>query len=30
MYPPVVKISVNRTELPPVIKIDNKVYKVRA
>lgn len=28
MYPPVIKISVNRPELPPVIKIDGKIYKV--
>lgn len=28
MYPPVVKISVNRPELPPVIKIDGKTFKV--
>ena len=28
MYPPVVKISVNRPELPPVIKVDGKTYKV--
>lgn len=28
MYPPVVKISVNRPELPPVIKVDGKNFKV--
>lgn len=28
MYPPVIKISTNRTELPPVIKVDGKIYKV--
>lgn len=28
MYPPVVKISINRPELPPIIKVDGKVYKV--
>ena len=28
MYPPVVKISVNRTELPLVIKVDGKTFKV--
>jgi hypothetical protein len=28
MYPPVIKISVDRPELPPIIKIDGKVFKV--
>ena len=28
--PPVVKVSSSRPELPPLIKINNKVYKVRA
>ncbi len=28
MYPPVVKISINRPELPPIIKVDGKVFKV--
>jgi hypothetical protein len=28
--PPVVKVSSPRPELPPLIKVDNKVYKVRA
>lgn len=28
MYPTVIKISNNRPELPPVIKVDGKIYKV--
>jgi hypothetical protein len=28
--PPVIKVSSPRQELPPLIKVDNKVYKVRA
>lgn len=28
MYPPVVKISVNRPDLPPIIKVDGKIFKV--
>jgi len=28
MYPPIIKISNNRQELPPIIKVNNKVYKV--
>lgn len=28
MYPPVIKIRNNRTELPPVIKINGKTFKV--
>lgn len=28
MYPPVIKISVNHSELPPIIKVDGKIYKV--
>lgn len=27
-YPTVIKISVNRPELPPVIKVDGKTFKV--
>ncbi len=27
-YPTVIKVSSNRTELPPVIKIDGKTFKV--
>ena len=28
--PPVIKVSSSRPELPPLIKIDNRVYKVKA
>lgn len=28
MYPPVVKINTNRPELPPIIKVDGKIFKV--
>ena len=28
--PPVIKVSSVHPELPPLIKIDNKVYKVKA
>ena len=28
--PPVIKVSSSQPQLPPVIKVDNKVYKVRA
>lgn len=28
--PPVIKVSSDHPELPPIIKIDNKVYKVKA
>jgi hypothetical protein len=28
--PPVIKVSSPRPELPPLIKVDNRVYKVRA
>lgn len=28
IYPTVVKISVDRPELPPIIKVDGKIFKV--
>jgi hypothetical protein len=28
MYPTVIKIKTNRPELPPVIKVDGKTFKV--
>jgi hypothetical protein len=28
MFPPVIKVRNNRPELPSVIKVNNKIYKV--